>query len=119
MAGSFRELSIVMGYENEGADRLSVEYPSKPITQSARCRRCRAADVSGLPKLAPPLFLKIERMARLYARQNPCAITPAEFLDASRAIQKLRFLDGGPSSDFADDAANERVDWESYGDAKI
>jgi len=49
----------------------------------------------------------------------PCAITPVEFLDASRAIQKLRSLDGGPSSDFADDAANERVDWESYGDAKI
>jgi len=75
MAGSFRELWIVMGYENEGADRLSVEYPSKRITQSARCRGCRAADVSGLPQRAPPLFLKIERMARLYA-VKACLIRP-------------------------------------------
>ena len=81
MAGSFREPWIVMAYKNKGADRLSVEYPSKRITQSARCRKCRAADVSGLPQRAPSLFLKIERMARLYARQNPCAITPFEFLE--------------------------------------
>jgi len=56
MVGSFRKLRIVMVYENEGADLLSVQYPSQGITQSARSRRCGAADVSGLPQRPPSLF---------------------------------------------------------------
>jgi hypothetical protein len=32
MAGSFRKLRIVMVYENEGADPLSVQYPPERIT---------------------------------------------------------------------------------------
>src|SRR5215472_11230210 len=56
MVGSFRKLRIVMVYENEGADLLSVQYPSQRITQSARSRRCGAADVSGLPQRPPSLF---------------------------------------------------------------
>src|ERR1700756_358544 len=56
MAGSFRKLRIVMLHENKGADLPSVQYHSQRITQSARTRRCRAANVFGLPQRAPSLF---------------------------------------------------------------
>jgi hypothetical protein len=38
------------------------------------------------------LSLELAEWARLYACRNPCAITPGEFLDVSRAILKLSIL---------------------------
>src|SRR5215467_6394666 len=99
MAGSFSKLWIVMVYENEGADPLSVEYPSQRIAQSADSRRCRAANVSRLHQWAPSLVRNWRSGQDYTPAKTLPAITPFELLDVSRAIQKSELLDRGPSSD--------------------
>src|SRR5215469_9998511 len=56
MAGSFRKLRIIMMNENEGADLLSVEYPSQWITPFATLHSCRVANVPALHQRVPSRF---------------------------------------------------------------
>jgi hypothetical protein len=60
MAGSFRKLRMVMVYEHEGADLLSVQYPSQRIRPKPL--RDNSGRVSGCIT-GKPFLIPVERVA--------------------------------------------------------